>query len=27
VHDVREMARATYMADILVGKRIYKEEV
>jgi dihydropteroate synthase len=27
VHDVKEMARATYMADILVGKRIYKEEV
>ena len=27
VHDVREMARATYMTDILVGKRIYKEEV
>jgi len=27
VHDVKEMARATYMADVLVGKRIYKEEV
>ncbi|MED3804846.1 dihydropteroate synthase [Lysinibacillus xylanilyticus] len=26
VHDVKEMARATLMADILVGKRIYKEE-
>lgn len=26
VHDVKEMARATHMADILVGKRIYKEE-
>ncbi len=26
VHDVKEMARATRMADILVGKRIYKEE-
>ncbi|MGE7954695.1 dihydropteroate synthase [Lysinibacillus xylanilyticus] len=27
VHDVKEMTRATYMADVLVGKRIYKEEV
>lgn len=27
VHDVKEMARATHMADILVGKRIFKEEV
>lgn len=26
VHDVKEMARSTHMADILVGKRIYKEE-
>ncbi|MFJ7733599.1 dihydropteroate synthase [Lysinibacillus sp. NPDC097231] len=26
VHDVKEMARATYMADVLVGKRIYKGE-
>ncbi|MGE7944419.1 dihydropteroate synthase [Lysinibacillus xylanilyticus] len=26
VHDVKEMARATHMADILVGKRIFKEE-
>ncbi|KOP71398.1 dihydropteroate synthase [Lysinibacillus sp. FJAT-14745] len=26
VHDVKEMARATHMADILVGKRTYKEE-
>ena len=26
VHDVKEMARASYMADVLVGKRIYKEE-
>jgi len=26
VHDVKEMTRATHMADILVGKRIYKEE-
>ncbi|MFF2179360.1 dihydropteroate synthase [Lysinibacillus sp. NPDC058147] len=26
VHDVKEMARATHMADILVGKRSYKEE-
>ncbi|GAB0171731.1 dihydropteroate synthase [Lysinibacillus sp. CTST325] len=26
VHDVKEMARFTHMADILVGKRIYKEE-
>ncbi|MFJ8520632.1 dihydropteroate synthase [Lysinibacillus xylanilyticus] len=26
VHDVKELARATHMADILVGKRIYKEE-
>ncbi|KOS63075.1 dihydropteroate synthase [Lysinibacillus agricola] len=26
VHDVKEMARATHMADILVGKRNYKEE-
>ena len=27
VHDVKEMARATYMADVLVGKRTYEEEV
>lgn len=27
VHDVKEMARATYMTDILVGKRTYEEEV
>ncbi|GLC90421.1 dihydropteroate synthase [Lysinibacillus piscis] len=27
VHDVKEMARATQMADVLAGKRIYKEEV
>ena len=26
VHDVKEMARATYMADVLVGKRLFKEE-
>ncbi|MET4562233.1 dihydropteroate synthase [Lysinibacillus parviboronicapiens] len=26
VHDVKEMARATYMADVLVGKRLYEEE-
>ncbi|MFJ8515775.1 dihydropteroate synthase [Lysinibacillus xylanilyticus] len=26
VHDVKEMARATHMADILVGKRTFKEE-
>ncbi|WP_155594053.1 dihydropteroate synthase [Lysinibacillus cavernae] len=26
VHDVKEMARATHMADILVGKRLFKEE-
>jgi len=26
VHDVKEMARATHMADVLVGKRLYKEE-
>ncbi|MEB2282317.1 dihydropteroate synthase [Lysinibacillus xylanilyticus] len=26
VHDVKEMARSTHMADVLVGKRIYKEE-
>ncbi|MFJ7738675.1 dihydropteroate synthase [Lysinibacillus sp. NPDC097287] len=27
VHDVKEMTRATYMTDVLVGKRTYKEEV
>lgn len=27
VHDVKEMARASYMADVLVGKRTYEEEV
>ncbi len=27
VHDVKEMTRATYMADVLVGKRLFKEEV
>lgn len=27
VHDVKEMARATYMTDVLVGKRTYEEEV
>lgn len=27
VHDVKEMTRATYMADVLVGKRMYEEEV
>ncbi|KOY79906.1 dihydropteroate synthase [Lysinibacillus macroides] len=26
VHDVKEMARATHMTDVLVGKRVYKEE-
>ncbi len=26
VHDVKEMARATYMTDVLVGKRLFKEE-
>lgn len=26
VHDVKEMVRATHMTDVLVGKRIYKEE-
>ncbi|KUF32227.1 MULTISPECIES: dihydropteroate synthase [Lysinibacillus] len=26
VHDVKEMTRATYMADVLVGKRLFKEE-
>lgn len=26
VHDVKEMARATHMADVLVGKRTYEEE-
>lgn len=26
VHDVKEMARATYMTDVLVGKRMYEEE-
>lgn len=26
VHDVKEMARATHMTDILVGKRFFKEE-
>lgn len=26
VHDVKEMARASYMADVLVGKRTYEEE-
>ncbi|MEY9973948.1 dihydropteroate synthase [Lysinibacillus sp. RC46] len=26
VHDVKEMARSTHMADVLVGKRTYKEE-
>ncbi|EON74670.1 dihydropteroate synthase [Lysinibacillus sphaericus] len=26
VHDVKEMARATYMTDVLVGKRLYEEE-
>ncbi|QGG49532.1 dihydropteroate synthase [Lysinibacillus pakistanensis] len=26
VHDVQEMARATHMTDVLVGKRTYKEE-
>ncbi|MEK5230295.1 dihydropteroate synthase [Lysinibacillus sp. FSL K6-0232] len=26
VHDVKEMARAAHMADILVGKRLFKEE-
>lgn len=27
IHDVKEMARATYMTDVLVGKREYKEGV
>lgn len=26
VHDVKEMTRATHMTDILVGKRLFKEE-
>ncbi|MFI2132858.1 dihydropteroate synthase [Lysinibacillus fusiformis] len=26
VHDVKELARAAHMADVLVGKRLYKEE-
>lgn len=26
VHDVKEMARTTHMADVLVGKRLFKEE-
>ncbi|MFJ7953666.1 dihydropteroate synthase [Lysinibacillus sp. NPDC096418] len=26
VHDVKEMARATYMTDVLVDKRMYEEE-
>ncbi|QDQ00587.1 dihydropteroate synthase [Lysinibacillus fusiformis] len=26
VHDVKEMVRATYMTDVLVGKRLYEEE-
>ena len=27
VHDVKEIARASYMTDVLVGKRTYEEEV
>ena len=27
VHDVKEIARASYMTDVLVGKRTYEEEI
>ena len=27
VHDVKEMSRASYMADVLVGKRTYEEDI